>query len=177
LWLGEAALRFAPVMFAILVGQIPVIVSASAQQVLVGLGLQRLAGSTVIARGVASLLAALAYLRLSPQPDLLGATLWLYAVQAAGGICMLVFGARATGAGVLGVLRDALLRPVALASVGAGATALASAWLGSSSWTTLAACVALGELTFLAMVAWLGVEPDELRRLRDFALRAWRWAR
>src|SRR5262245_43643452 len=177
LWLGDAALPFAPVMFAILGGQIPVIVSAGAQQVLVGLGAARLAGSMVVARGIASLLAALAYLQFSSQPGLLGATLCLYLVQVAGGIAMLVFGARATGAGVVVLLRDALLRPVGLATLGAAVTALASGWLGSSSWMELIVCVTLGEVTFLALVGWLGLDQTERERLREFAVRAYQWAR
>lgn len=177
LWLGESALPYAPVMFAILVGQIPVIISAVAQQVLVGLGEARLAGSTVIARGIASLAAALLYLLLAPQPHLLGAVLSLYAVQAAGGLAMLVFGARATGAGVFVMFRDALIWPLVLALVGAGVTALAGHWIESDSWSGLLACLALGETAFLLLVAWLGIDAAERRRVLDFAARAWRWAR
>ena len=161
LWLGEDALPFAPVMFAILVGQIPVIISAGAQQVLVGLGEARLAGSTVIARGIASLLAALLYLALAPQPTLLGATLSLYAVQAAGGIAMLVFGARATGAGVLVMFRDALLWPLALALVGAGVTALAGHWIGSEPWSRWSRAWRWARPRSCCLVAWLGIDAEE----------------
>jgi len=90
---------------------------------------------------------------------------------------MLVFGARATGAGVVVLLRDALLRPVGLATLGAAVTALASGWLGSSSWMELIVCVTLGEVTFLALVGWLGLDQTERERLREFAVRAYQWAR
>jgi O-antigen/teichoic acid export membrane protein len=177
LWLGEDALPFAPVMFAILLGQLPALVSAGAQQMLVGLGATRLAGSTVVGRGIGSLLAAFAYLFWWPTPGLLGATLCLYAVQIAGGVAMFVFGARATGADPVALIRNSLLRPVGLAALGAAVTALASEWLGSSTWMELIACVALGELTFLGLVAWLGLDRGERERLREFAVRAYQWAR
>jgi O-antigen/teichoic acid export membrane protein len=176
LWLGEQALPYAPVMFAILVGQIPVIVSAGAQQVVVGLGRARLAGSIVVVRGLASLTAALLYLQLAEAPTLLGATLSLYAVQVAGALAMFVFGARATAAGVRVLFRDALARPLALAAIGAGITALAAVWIGSTSWLRLALCVSLGEGAFLLLVLAVGLDARERDRLRAFALRARRWA-
>jgi O-antigen/teichoic acid export membrane protein len=177
LWLGEQARPFAPVMYTILIGQIPAVVSASAQQVVVGLGRARFAGSIVATRGAASLAAALLYLGLASEPTLLGATLALYAVQAAGGAAMLLFGARASGVGVLAFVRDGLLRPLALALLGAVCTALVASWLGSSSWWSLATCLGVGEALFAALVVFLGVDAAERRRIWDFALRAWSWAR
>jgi hypothetical protein len=177
LWLGEEARAFVRVMFTILLGQIPLLVSGPAQMVLVGLGSTRLAGGTAVVRGIASLAAAFLHLTLSSQPSLLGATLWLSAVQAVGGLAMLVFGAVATGVGVLGMFRTALLLPVSLAAVGSGATAIASLWIGSASWWDVILCLGLGEATLIALVAWLAVDAAERKRVRDFALRAWRWAR
>lgn len=177
LWLGDEARAFAPVMFTILIAQIPLLVSASAQMVLVGLGRTHLAGSTVSLRGIVSLAAAFLYVVLTVEPSLVGATFCLYAVQAAGGLTMLVFGARATGTGVLVLFRDALLLPLSLALIGAGATALASFAIGSADWLELVICVGAGEAAFVVVAGWLAVDAAERRRVQGFALRAWRWAR
>lgn len=168
LWLGDEFGNLQSLMLVILIAQVPIAASASAQQILIGLGRMRVTGPAVFARGAGSLCAAWIYLYASAEPTLVGAAFWLYVTQVGCSLILFCYGGRHTGVGVFRLLMDGVALPVVLGSVAALLTWAISSQIGVGGWAELAAAVGIGEAVFLGLILAFGLGEEERAHLGAF---------
>lgn len=168
LWLGEKFLDLSGLMYAVLLAQVPVAMSTSSQQVLVGLGRVNSAGPLVFVRGAGSLLASAIYVWLSPAPTLVGAAVVLYIVQVSMSLVLFMVGATAAKVGRTRAVVHGMFLPIALALVGTLSTWLVAGRIGCARWWNLMTCIAVGEAVFIALILVVGLGREERRRLMSF---------
>ena len=168
LWLGDEFGNLQTLMLIILITQVPIAASTSAQQILIGLGRMRVTGPAVFLRGAGSMAVAWLYIYLSAEPTLTGAAFWLYLTQVAFSMILFSYGGRQTKVGVWRLLIDGVALPVVLGTAAAILTWLVASQIGTSGWGQLAAAVGIGEVVFLGLIVAFGLGAEERAHLTSF---------
>ena len=168
LWLGEEFSSLATLLVLIMLAQLPIAASLSAQQMLIGLGRLRITSPAVFARGAGSLVAAGLYIYCSSKPTLTGAAVCLYATQILCSLVVFVHGSREMGVGFRRLILEGLTLPVALGAAAAILTWVVSSRIGTGSWLRLVGVVGIGEVSFLGLIIVLGLGVEERAHLGSF---------
>lgn len=171
LWLGEEFASLTTLLIVIMLAQLPIAASLSAQQILIGLGRLRITSPAVFSRGAASLVVAGLYVFLSKEPSLTGAAVWLYAMQVLCSLVVFVHGSREIGVGVRRLILEGLALPLALGSAAAILTWVVSNRIGTGDWLRLVGAVGIGEVAFLGLIVFLGLGVEERAHLGSFISR------
>lgn len=171
LWLGEEFASLTTLLIVMMLAQLPIAASLSAQQILIGLGRLRITSPAVFSRGAASLVVAGLYVFFSKEPSLTGAAVWLYAVQVLCSLVVFVHGSHEIGVGVRRLILEGLALPLALGSAAAVLTWVISDRIGTGDWLRLVGAVGIGEVAFLGLIVVLGLGVEERAHLGSFISR------
>ncbi len=169
LWLGSEFVTLVPLMYTVMIAQVPLALSSGSQQVLIGLGRMRRTVPIIFLRGAGSLGAAAAYMFFAPEPSLVGAAVCLYVVQIVGSLSLYIYGNSVAKVGQIRSFLEGLMRPLLLGGLAASVTWLVAAQLGSDRWWNLMTSIAAGEIAFLGLVLGFGLGKEERSRLLGFA--------
>lgn len=169
LWLGKEFVSLVPLMYTVMLAQVPLAMSTSSQQVLIGLGRMRATVPIIFIRGAGGLAVASVYLFTVPDANLVGAAVCLYAVQVLMSMTLFFYGSSVTQIGGLRAVLEGLVRPVALGLAACVITWLVSSQIGSDKWWNLLTSIAGGEVVFLALIMLVGLGAEERSRLLGFA--------
>jgi len=168
LWLKQITASDVRLLHIMLLVMLPYCLGMTPTYVLFGLGRVKTTGAVLLARGLGGLLFSLAYVLLVKR-DLVGATLCMLGVQNSGGVVMLYSACRSVGVGVWSALMEVLVRPMALAGVGAAVTWLVQSQVGDDRWWKLIASVSMGELALFGLIMLIGLHAEERQRILSFA--------
>lgn len=171
-WLGDDVKGYGPLLFLVMITQVPLAASMSAQQVLIGMGRMKVTGPLMFMRGAGSLAAAWLYMWGAREPSLFGATLVLYAFQVFCSIVLFAYGAAQTRLAQGALFLEGFCRPIALGFAGTLVTWAVAGQLGTGQWWRLMTAVGAGELVYLGLLLTLGLGTEERVHLHSFFLRA-----
>ena len=172
LWLGSGFVQYDALLYVLLLLTLLYCVGLTPASVLFGLGRARTTGTVMFVRGVVGLLFSWAYVRWV-SPSLLGAVACMYGVQYSGGLWMLWSACRAVRVSRRVAVWELVVRPLALAAVGALATWGILHGIGDDKYWKLAAGVISGEAVFVVLVLIAGLGEEERTRIMSFFGRAW----
>ncbi|MBE7507717.1 MAG: lipopolysaccharide biosynthesis protein [Planctomycetia bacterium] len=171
LWLGEEFASLTTLLIVIMLAQLPISASLSAQQMLIGLGRLRITSPAVFSRGAVSLVVAGLYMYFSEEPSLTGAAVWLYAIQVFFSLVVFVHGSREIGVGVRRLILEGMALPAALGAASALLTWVVSSQIGTGDWLRILGAVGIGEVVFLGLIIALGLGVEERAHLGSFMSR------
>lgn len=167
LWLGPAFARRDTLFCFLLIALIPFCMGNPAMHVLYGLGKASVCGPIQFLRSFVGLIAAFVYV-VSFQQGLTGACIIMFGAQGIGGIVLMLQGCSVTGVPWAQALRKTLLRPFAIALLGAAVTYFVLLAVGDDTWWKIGVSVASGEAVFVSLVLIAGVGVEEWQRIISF---------